>query len=491
MTTTHDIPYSYAGCPTLYSFAASNAFLRAIQGPFGSGKSSASVVEIVRRGMAQRPGPDGIRRTRFAVVRNTYGQLRETTIKTVFQWLPPGYFGKYVEQKHTYTVSAFEKCQIEVLFLALDRPDDVKKLLSLDLTGAWINEAREIPWPIVDAIQGRLGRYPPMKDGGPTWFGVWLDTNPPDTDSKFYKFFEEEGWLKSFNAMLESGVFPKNMKPSDFAAIFKQPSGFSPDAENVSNLPVGYYHRLAIGKSEDWIKVYIKGEYGFVSDGKAVYPEYNDRIHCLKVDPVRGKPIIRSYDFGLTPACIFSQVLPDGRWLVFDEMTSDNMGIDRFSDDVLAHCARSFPSGVQFEDYGDPAGEQRAQTDERTCFEIMQAKGIGIEGSEQDPVLRIESVKKVLRTLQTGEPQFILHPRCRQLRKGFQGGYCYRRMKTSSERYVDSPEKNTFSHPADALQYAAVKLFGSSLTRRRDYDDDWPDKGYEGSDAGRSTVTGY
>ena len=34
---------------------------------------------------------------------------------------------------------------LEVIFLALDRPEDVKKLLSLELTGIWINEAREIP----------------------------------------------------------------------------------------------------------------------------------------------------------------------------------------------------------------------------------------------------------------------------------------------------------------------------------------------------------
>lgn len=491
MTSTRDIKYSYDGCPSLRDFARSDAFIRAILGPIGSGKSSASVVELISRGMAQRPGPDGIRRTRFAVVRNTWPELRDTTIKTVFQWLPPQYFGRYTSNDHRYVIKALDKAEIEILFIALDRPDDVKKLLSLELTGAWINEAREMPWAIIDMLQGRVGRYPSRLDGGCSWFGIWMDTNPPDSDSKFYKFFEEGAWLPSFRAMMENNVLPANTKPEDFAAIFRQPSGFSADAENVPNLPAGYYHRLAIGKSKEWVDVYIKAEYGFVSDGKAVYPEYNDKVHCRSADPVRGKTIIRSYDFGLTPACIFSQILPDGRWLVFDEMTSDNMGIDRFSDDVISHCARSFPKDVTFEDYGDPAGEQRAQTDERTCFEIMQNKGIMIEGSEQNPQLRIESVKKSLRTLLGGEPQFILHPRCRQLRKGFLGGYSFRRMQVSSERYTDQPEKNLFSHPHDALQYAAVKLFGSSLTRPRGSDDDFPQRGYEGSDAGRSTVTGY
>jgi hypothetical protein len=49
----------------------------------------------------------------------------------------------------------------------------------------------------------------------------------------------------------------------------------------------------------------------------------------------------------------------------------------------------------------------------------------------------------------------LLSPRCKVLRKGFAGGYHYRRVKVSGdERYHDAPDKNSFSHPHDALQYA-------------------------------------
>ena len=71
---------------------------------------------------------------------------------------------------------------MEVLFLALDRPDDIEKLLSLELTGVWINEAREVAKAIVDGATMRVGRFPSMKDGGPTWYGVIADTNAPDED---------------------------------------------------------------------------------------------------------------------------------------------------------------------------------------------------------------------------------------------------------------------------------------------------------------------
>lgn len=470
---TKRIAFDYASVPTVREFAACNDFIRGLMGPVGGGKTSGSVIEFVRRAQAQKPGPDGIKRTRWAAIRGTYPQLRDTTMRTVFQWLPVEYFGKFHADEHRYVVKAFENCEFEILFRALDRPDDVKKLLSLDLTGAFVNEMREIPWAVIDALQGRCGRFPAKVDGGATWYGMWGDTNPPDSDSKFYKFFEE------------------TKLPSGFARLFKQPSGLSAEAENIPNLPDGYYQRLAMGKSPEWVNVYIHGQYGFVMDGKPVYPEYKDRVHCQEVEPVPGPVVYRGWDFGLTPACVFSQILPDGRWLVFDEIVSDNMGIERFSDQVLLHCGRSFSPKTSFEDIGDPAGGQRSPTDEKTCFQIMQTKGIEIEGGEQNPGLRQEAVRKPLNTLLSGEPQFILHPRCKTLRKGFQGGYHFRRMNTAADRWVDKPEKNEYSHPHDALQYVATRLFGDVLMNRQsDFDPTWPQADY-GSDMGRNSVTGY
>jgi hypothetical protein len=480
--------YSYNSVPTLREFALSNAFIRGIMGPIGSGKSSACAVEIVRRGQQQKQGPDGKRRTRFAVIRNTIPQLLDTTIKTFFQWFPPEYYGKWHATDRSYEITAFKDTHLEVLFRPLDEPDDIKKLLSLDLTGAWINEAREVPWPIVDALQGRLGRYPPKNQGGPSWMGMWMDTNPPDSDSRWYKYFEEESWRPSFDMLLREGILPPNTKPEDFAAIFYQPSGLSAEVENLPNLPEAYYQRLCIGKSAEWVKVYVHGRYGFVTDNKAVFPEFNEKVHITKTaEPIWGRVIYRSWDFGLTPACVLSQVLPDGRWFVFDEIIAEDMGIDRFGEQVLEHCSRSFKGQVQFEDYGDPAGDHRAETDEKTCFQILASKGIDIQPGLQTLALRLESIRKPLRTLVGGEPQFMLHQRCKVLRKGFLGGYHYRRLSTNSERYSDKPEKNAYSHPMDALEYAGTILFGGGLSSATSDESPHAPR----SEIGRSSVTGY
>lgn len=241
-----NIEVKYNAPHTLQRFLSSNAFIRFVVGPVGSGKSSCSIMEILGRAVEQRPGPDGVRRTRFAVIRNTYPELRDTTRKTFEQWIPQApEFGQWNEQKFTYTMNFphqdGSRVESEVMFRALDRPDDIKKLLSLELTGAYLNEAREIPKAVFDVLQTRVGRFPSMLQGGPSWYGIWGDTNPWHVGHWLDKYFKEQT-LEGFE-------------------LFEQPSGLALNAENLENLPKGYYQRLMVGKDEEWIGVYVKAKY--------------------------------------------------------------------------------------------------------------------------------------------------------------------------------------------------------------------------------------
>lgn len=447
--------YSYESVPTVKRFSQSQAFIRGLMGPFGSGKSSGCVIELVKWA-AKQPLIEGKRRSRFAVIRNTYGQLSDTTIKTFLYWLPDGIFGTYRKADHVYVLNNLDDLEVEILFRALDRPEHVANLLSLELTGAWVNEAREVPWAVIKALKGRVDRYPPRNEGGCVDPGIIMDTNPPDDDSWWYRLFEE-----------------KREEDTQSAAIFKQPSGRAADAENLPNLSPSYYANLATGSDPDFIRVYIDGLYGYVRDGKPVFAEYNDNLHCSEVQPIPGVTIKRGWDFGLTPAVIFTQLLPDGRWLAFDELCGDDIGISTFADTVIQLSTERY-RGYTFEDYGDPAGEQRsamsADKDEKTCFDILQGKGIHIGRGEQNLTIRLESVRKPLNSLRNGKPQFQIHPRCIQLRKGFLGRYQYKRVKISgaSERYHDEPDKNEYSHPHDALQYVATGVFGDQVRNRQE-----------------------
>lgn len=447
--------YSYTSVPTIKRFSESRAFIRGLMGPFGSGKSSGCVMELVKWAKRQ-PLVNGKRRARFACIRNTYGQLADTTIKTFLHWLPDRIFGTFNKGDHVYRLDQLDELDVEILFRALDRPEHVANLLSLELTGAWVNEAREVPWAVIKALKGRVDRYPARNEGGCVDPGIIMDTNPPDDDHWWFKLFEE-----------------RDDDNAGSAEIFKQPSGRSPEAENLPNLSPTYYRNLMDGSDLDFIRVYVDGLYGYVKDGKPVFPEFNDALHVAEVEPVKGVTILRGWDFGLTPACVFTQLLPDGRWIVFEELCGEDVGISTFGDGVLSLCSQRWP-GFTFEDYGDPAGEQRAamtaDRDEKTCFDILRGKGIRMQAGEQTLTMRLESVRKPLNTLRDGKPQFQLHPRCTMLRKGFRGRYQYKRVKIAgaSERYHDAPEKNEYSHIHDALQYVATRLFSGAVRGRQE-----------------------
>lgn len=390
----------------------------------------------------------------------SYRELRDTTIKTWLHWFPEGRFGDFNFSNMTHHIKVGD-IDCEVLFRSLDKPGDVGKILSLELTGAWVNEAREIPMGLIDPLTDRIGRFPAPSDVRATWEGLILDTNAMDEDHPLAR--AERGMdrkREEYVGQPEGWEF--FIQPGGIVEVEDEVFEPNPEAENTENLPPGYYARRMANKTIEHIRVYYANQFGFSLDGKPVFPEYNDRTHCRECEPENKRPIRRGWDFGLTPACTFSQLTTKGRWIVFDELTAERAGADRFSDEVLSHCARQYP-GFAFEDFGDPAGVAKSETDERSCFDILQAKGIDIEPGEQAPAIRQESIRKPLNSMVDGEPQFTLHPRCKMLRKGFLGGYHYRRLQTSEERYTDKPEKNEYSHPHDGLQYDASRLFAGGL----------------------------
>lgn len=165
--------------PVASRFLRSSARRRVIMGPFGSGKSVACCVEIMRRAREQAPTQDGVRRTRWAVVRNTYPDLKNTTVKTWRDWWGDdfGVFSRVAPFVHhmKFPLDDGTRVDCEVIFLAMDDEADAKKFLSLELTGIYFNEVRELKRAVVEAGDGRLGRYPSMKDGGPSWYGMIAD----------------------------------------------------------------------------------------------------------------------------------------------------------------------------------------------------------------------------------------------------------------------------------------------------------------------------
>lgn len=437
----YKVLFDYSDVPTIRRFAKSDKRVRCLMGCFGSGKSSGCVIEIFKRAQLQVPGPDGMRRSRWVVVRNTFGQLRDTTIKTFHDWFPPSIFGEWRVTDHTYIFTKLLQfgIQLEVIFRALDRPDQVSNLLSLEVTGAWFNEVREIPKTIIEAMDSRIGRYPSNRDGGASWYGIIMDTNPPDEDSYLYKMFEK-------------------VRPDDWQ-IFKQPSGLSVHAENTKHLPKNYYQNLAKGKDEMYTRIYIHGQYGYLVSGKPVFQSFRDNVHVAPhpLEPMKGIDLLTGWDFGLQPCVVIGQITPLGQLRILDELVSDGMGLRQFCENQVLPLLRQKYFGMNVMGFGDPSGSSRAPTDETTCFDILHSSEIGLSNVVPAPtnalVPRIGAVEGFLNKMNMGEPGFVLSPNCHFLRKAMNGAYHYDKdPKGQGDEYKEVPVKNYASHVSDALQ---------------------------------------
>lgn len=462
----------YVATKTMRQFHSSNAFVRALMGPIGSGKSVACCNELMRRAVEQEPNFMGVRKTRMCVVRNTYRELSDSTVRTWLDWFPTDVFGRFVRNEATHELRFGlpdgTSVECDVLFRALDGPDDQPKLRSVEYTMGWLNEAKEIDFSIFTTLKERIGRYPAEKDGvNITYAGIIMDTNPPDTDSWFYRQFEE----------VVEPTWEIYKQPPALLRFENKDGTFrylpNPDAENVDHQQLRYQYWLnqISGNTVEWINVYVMGEYGTSLDGKPVYPAYVDGKHCVsaaKIPIFSSLPLRLGWDFGRTPACIVSQISPRGGLNVLKEFTSENTDIRSFVREVVRPELLNLYHGAKFYSWADPAGMSGQQGTSDNLFDILKQEGYATEpggpkGNRIEP--RLDSVNRYLLMMIDGEPGFQLSDECRVLRRGFLGGYRYKRIQSGGGgRYKDEPEKNQYSHPHDALQYSCIGGQGEILT---------------------------
>lgn len=444
---------------TLKRFHFDDSLVRVVRGPVGSGKSTGCAWEGFRRAHEQKVGPSGKRRTKGLIVRNTYRELTDTTKATWLEWFPENIVGRFNQTDMVHEMR-IDDVECDVLFRALDRPDDVKKILSLEITWAWVNELREIPLGIVNRIIERLGRFPPPAEGGATWTGLWADTNPPD----------EDHWLAQMEA-----------EPPDDWGFFIQPAGLvevegkyltNPEAENLNHLPAGYYERNLGAMKPAEIAVYRLNRFGFVLEGKPVIPEFDPSWH-VRGDflPLPKEDLFIGMDIGggtLNPSGIFIQRHPRGPYLIHGEVVCSDLGVDTFGRLLAAELAQRFPEhhaklGEEGGPivYGDPAGTKRDELFETAAFDHL-TKQYGFRckpAPSQDPLLRINAIKAPCERRIDGKPGLMVHPRCRKLIKGLQGGWHYRRLQVSGrEAYTEKPDKGEYSHPCEALGYGLMSM---------------------------------
>lgn len=471
----------YVAPPTIAEFARSNSFGRILAGPIGSGKTTGVIMELLRRSAEQAPAPDGIRYTRFALCRQTLMQLKATVLKDCDQWLSR--VGGWKVSESTYHIK-FNDITSEWVFLPLEDAEDKARLLSMQLTGAFLSECIEMNIDILGHVQGRIGRYPSGQRGVPSWFGIIADTNMPVEMSPWWDFIEK-------------------IKAGEVAAwqFYKQPSGMErplfdkhgnqvSGAENLNfllqnaetiKLPLNDSARLAQGRKyyenlvdtegaeSDWVNRYVYANYGNDPSGAAVFKEsYRADFHTVEDTLViPGYPLYVGQDFGRNPWSLICQVDHMGRLLVHEEVKADNIGLEKHVwQNLRPRLLQTKYQGLKIAVVGDPAGVAKSNIAEESCFDALKRLGFAaIPAPTNDIEPRIRSVEALLARQTNGGPTLVIsRAGCPKLCRALGGGYRYARTKEGALK--PKPDKNEpegYSHVADCLQCVCLVVHGGML----------------------------
>jgi hypothetical protein len=457
-----DYVINFDAPPTISQMMMDNKKLRFTRGPVGSGKSTGKAMELFRRAIEQAPGPDGIRRTQMAVVRNTGQQLRTTCLVTI-QTL----FGPLVRWKPSTMEVIFEFDDIysNWILLPLDTPDNIRRLLSLELTMAWVSEFREIQPQIVKDVFSRCGRYPSKLNGGPTFYGVVAETNAFDEDSLWFDELENE--------------LPGNW------SYFVQPSGATivdfdgvetlvPTGENHENLPETYYQDLAEsngGPESNWSRQYIFNEIAPSVSGEAVFNanfDHDFHISKTEIEVIPTLPLCIGIDTDRNPAAVVTQIDPIGRMNVLGEAFATNMGMELFVETYLRPLLyESRFAGCPVYLVIDPSGITKSSIGEESTLAALTRMGfvaILAQTNMIEPRLRAVDTWLQKQLGGKGAIQFD-KTHCPVLVLAMGSRYRFRKKKKDQQLEVKPDKNHPFSDLCDGLQYAC--LGGSTAVRGR------------------------
>lgn len=460
--------------PISDAYIVSTSPVSLIIGPPGSGKTTASVKKALFEAVRIHPGPDGLRRYVLGVWRQSYVNLWNATIKSWWKILPddkdklpgatwtgssPRPAQQVVRFRDQWSVSHGSEIELVVQFRAFNDAADPEDVLGTEFTDCYFNEMPTLPEKLFTALVGRVGRDPPyaiIKREG----RVFGDGNAPDVTNYCYRDFYET---------LHAGY-----------ALFKQPGGRDPGAENLAILGPNYYNQMALLNSHQpwWVRLMVDCRPGFNRDTPVVYETFDDEVNLAKatLQATRHLPVLVGIDGGYTPAAAYMQEMPDGQLRVLGEVPIERGRMKELGRAMLAFEARRFP-GCDFSDWCDPsmnAGEDIegaegaiSELSDRQKLQAIIGRPVSLAVTNETKP-RIDAFgDKLALSLGPNRPGLLLDPSCKVLRRAFNQTYHYR--VTQGGRDISSIVKTPDGHTMEAGQYAALQC-GSAHARRRNDD---------------------
>ncbi len=482
---------------TQEEFIRSHVLENCFMGPRGEGKTDGGIMAMTYHASLQdrkyRPIP-------WAIVRDTWKNLERTTYRSFMYPTCPTSLayqlrGRIKERDGGRELSLVDNKgnKIWVAFLfGMDTPDDMNKLLSMQLGGLWVEEA-------APAMQEDIGsgiseevwsigitslRHPLMTDKGveflKAWEGKFGMMTPNDKRQGFLLGALTKDPYGNFVPRNRRAQITMNYPSEDHwtwvrfyeeesldRALFRIPKG---ENEHVDNQ---YRENMAksLAGRQDLLDRLVEGRPAHVQLGVAVTPEYHESYNGgpwhrsdKNLDPMINLPVFRFWDGDLHPACVFAQITPRGKFMVTDTLRGieTGMGMKQFLDQQVKPLIQNRYSKIrQWRDLGDPTLRDRDPSDSSKTAAQMIEKELNTtyEGGVLRWGPRKEALKELLtRTLSDGEPMFVVSKHEKILHRSLSGGWHYD--KSSTGKVSDEPDnRDPNSHPVSGLSHGIAKIF--------------------------------
>lgn len=376
------------------------------------------------------------------------------------------------------------RLHVEVLFRAVQDLDIEEFFRGFEYTHLWLPEADTNTdlEAILSIGSNRAGRYPEPEDrpdpdapGFVAAFkGISCDANAPIIGTYFHQRFYVERGLRRFG--------PGNPDGTDNVLV--QPSGFSPNAENLMNLrridPAFYANQAKLLSAYDVPRL-LGNRPGYGRHGQPVHPNFNEERHVthgpIAVDP--HTMLIISVDAGsgsLRPGATFEQRRHTGQWCYLEEIFVPQA--EQMTTPQLGEAIRRIAEGPRFADVVrtqgaviciDPAAITRSpQTEYTDAHALQQAAGIEVQlAPTNKPDLRRNALDKLFLASvpgSSGEPMIAIDPRCTNLIHALAGGWHYPRR---AGQLSTISAKNEWANIGEAAEYGPLAIDGLDASEGR------------------------
>lgn len=472
--------FPYIPSPVGQLVHESDAFIKMLMGPYGSGKSCCMAMEVLIYAACQEPAPPNhlgqrIRYSKVGVIRGSYPQLQSATRDSLMQVLPDSCgrineSGSPIKGFYFMPLEDGTFVHLDLVLCAVEKKSDLEKFKSMNWSFCWINEADAICPEAIAFFAGRIGRYPGESLGGVSWAGMLMDFNRPASGHYLLELMKKKE-LTVYDSLGNSKAIPIDVFVQPPAAFKRKRADGSiyyevnSEAENLNNLKGGtaFYENqigllLSTG-SYDEIDVTFCLLDAQIKEGRPVFESFEQEVHVAPypIEPTPHVQLVIGYDTsGIHPGTTFLQFL-NKRWCVLDELLGVGVGFQEF---VFNHMIPlilrryAFCERIVACDYAD------ARLDYTGLSPTAHLQMAGLETWKPDtnnPKIRHGAVNTLLNRRNGG---LLISSNCEITIGALAGGYHYRKLGRSGSgletKYNLTPEKNLFSHIADSLQYAAM-----------------------------------